>query len=60
MLNVDLKIISNLFASKLKTVLLSSVSSGKKAYIEKRFIGESGRLISEILSVTNNLKLKVI
>ena len=41
-------------------MLLSSVSSGKKAYIEKRFIGESGRLISEILSVTNNLKLKAI
>ena len=28
------------------------------AYIEKRFIGESRRLISDILSVTNHLKIK--
>ena len=58
MLSVDLKIISDLFAARLKTVLPSSISSEQRAYIEKRFIDESGRLISEILNVTNNLKIK--
>ena len=55
-LNVDLKIISKAFASKLKTVLPSLISSEQTAYIKKRFIGERGRLISDILSVTNTLK----
>ena len=54
--NVDLKIISKAFAFRLKTLLPSIISSEQTAYIEKRFIGESGRLISDILSVTNTLK----
>ena len=58
LLNVDLKIISKGFASRRKTVLPSIISSEQTAYIKKRFIGESGRLISDILSVTNNLKIK--
>ena len=58
LLNVDLKIISKAFASRLKTVLPSIISLEQTGYIEKRFIGESGRLISDILSVTNNLKIK--
>ena len=37
---------------------MSIISSKQTAYIEKRFIGESGRLMSDILSVTNNLKIK--
>ena len=39
-------------------MLPSIISLEQIAYIEKRFIGESGRLISDILSVTNNLKIK--
>ena len=34
------------------------ISSEQTAYIEKRFIGESGRFISDILSATNNFKIK--
>ena len=34
------------------------MSSEQTAYIEKRSIGESGRLISVALYVTNNLKIK--
>ena len=56
--NVDLKIISEAFASRLKTVLTSITSSQQTTYIEKRFVGEGGRLISDILNVTNNLKIK--
>ena len=55
LLNVNLKIISKAFASRLKP---SIISLEQIAYIEKRFIGECGRLISDILSVTNNLKIK--
>ena len=39
-------------------MLPSVISSEQKAYIEKRFTGESGRLISDILSVTNDFKIK--
>ena len=39
-------------------MLPTIISSEQTAYSEKRFIGESGRLISNILSVTNNLKIK--
>ena len=35
------------------------MSSKQTACIEKRFIGEGARLISDILSVTNNLKIKI-
>ena len=52
--NVDLKIISKAFASRLKAVLTSTISSEQTAYIKKQFIGESGRLISE----SNNFKIK--
>ena len=58
LLNVDLKVIPKGFVSRLKTELPSIISSEQTAYIEKRFIGERGRLISGILSVTNNLKMK--
>ena len=56
---LNVKIISRAFASRLKTVLTSIIISEQIAYIKKRFIGESGRLISDILSVTNNLKIKL-
>ena len=59
LLNVDLKIISRAFASRLKIVLTSIIISEQTAYIKKWFIGESGRLISDILSVTNDLKIKL-
>ena len=39
-------------------MLPSIIFSEQTTYIKKRFIDESGRLISDILSVTNNLKIK--
>ena len=48
LLNVDLKIISKALATRLKTVLPSITSLEQTAYIEKRFLGENGRLISDI------------
>ena len=58
LLNIDLKIISKAFASRIKTVLSSVISSEQTAYIEKRFICEGGILISNIMRVTNSLKIK--
>ena len=59
LLDVDLKIISKAFASRVKTVLPSIISLEQTGNIEKRFLGEGGRLIFDILSVTNNLKIKL-
>ena len=58
LLNLDLKIISKAFASTQKTELPSIISSEQTSYIEKRFIVEGRRFISDVLSVTNNLKMK--
>ena len=40
-------------------MLPSIAFSEQTGYIEKRFIGEGGRLIFDILSVTNNLKITI-
>ena len=53
MLNVDTKIISKDFALRLKNVLPHIISHDQTAYVKGRFIGESTRLISDILDVTN-------
>ena len=58
LLNVNLKTISKVFASRLKTMLTSIIYLEQTADIEKRFIGEGGRLISDIQSATSNLKIK--
>ena len=51
LLNVDIKILSKAFAAKLKPILPSIISSNQTAYVEKRCISESGRLISDIIEV---------
>ena len=53
LLNVDSKIISKAFSEKLKEVLPDLISSQQSAYVKKRHIGESGRLIiSDIIEIT--------
>ena len=51
MLNVDLKIISKALSEKLKKVLPDLISSQQTAYVKNRHIGESGRLISDIIEI---------
>ena len=58
LLNVDYKIISKTFACRLKNVLPNLVSSQQTAYVAQRCINESGRLISDLLSVTKKMKVK--
>ena len=49
LLNVDLKIISKALSERLKKVLPLLISPSQTAYVRNRFIGGSGRLISDIL-----------
>ena len=54
LLNVDTKIISKAFANRLKCILPNIISHDQTAYVKGRFIGESTRLISDILEVTDS------
>ena len=57
MLNTDLKILSKALATKLKSVLPSLITSQQTAYIQNRYIGEAGRLISNILDICDKLSI---
>ena len=52
LLNLDYKIISKLFASRLKNILPNLILSQQTAYVAQRCINKSERLISDLLSVT--------
>ena len=52
LLNVDTKILSKCLASRFIPVLPSLISSDQTAYVKGRYIGESIRLISDILDST--------
>ena len=56
-LNVDLKIISKALSEKLKNVLPDLISSQQTAYVKSRHIGESGRLISDVIEIAKIKKL---
>ena len=58
LLNVDLKIFSKALADRIKKYLPFLISSNRTAYVEGRFIGEGGRLFSDILQVTDFLNLR--
>ena len=53
MLNVDTKILSKVISNKLKTVLPTLIFSKQTADVKNRFIGESGRLISDIIEISS-------
>ena len=57
LLNVDTKIISKVLSGRIKEVLPSLISSNQTAYVDGRIISESGRLISDILEITDLSKL---
>ena len=58
LLNVDCKIICKALASCLKKVLPNLISPQQMAYVEDRFIFESGRLIADITEITGALNKK--
>ena len=57
-LNVDIKLISKVLASRLKSVISTTVNENQVVYVNNRFISESGRLISDVLKLTNSLDIE--
>ena len=55
MLNTDLKVFSKALAAKLKSVLPSLITSQQTAYVQNRYTGLAGRLISDILDISDKL-----
>ena len=54
LINVNAKIASKALAARVKKVLASIIKSDQTAYVEGRYIGESIRLISDILEYTED------
>ena len=57
LLNVDMKLISKVLASRLTSVISSIVNENQVAYVNNRFISEKGRLISDIIEINNSLNI---
>ena len=57
MLNFDLKIFSKPLAAKLKSVVPSLITSQQTAYVKNRYIDDAGRLISDILDISDKLSV---
>ena len=53
LLNVDYKIASKALAERLKKIVPVLISHEQTAYVNGRFICETGRLISDIIEVSN-------
>ena len=57
-MNIDAKLISKDLVERLKKVLPSLISKNQTAYVKGWFISEGGRLFSDILEISDNLKIK--
>ena len=53
-----MKLISKVLASQLKNVISTIVNENQVAYVNNRFISESGRLISDVLEIANSLDIE--
>ena len=60
LMNVDTKIASKCLASRVKKVLSNLIHSDQTAYVKDRYIGESVRLISDILEYTDSNDIEAI
>ena len=58
LLNVDYKIMSKALANRFKEILLDLISCQQTAYVKNRFIREGGRVISDILEISNVFNLR--
>ena len=50
-----MKLISKVLASRLKGVISTIANENQVAYVNNRFISESGKLICDVLEITNSL-----
>ena len=53
-----MKIISKVLSATTKNVLPFLISLNQLAYVKNRFISETGRVISDILEISNTLALE--
>ena len=58
LLNTDMKIIREVLSARIKNVLSFLISTNLTAYIKNRFISKSGRVISDIVAISNTLPLE--
>ena len=56
-LNVDTKTVSKALSKCLKNILPSLISDNQIAYVDERFISQGGRLLADVLQITDALKL---
>ena len=56
LLNIDVKILSKALAQRPKKTILFLSSANQSAYVDERFISEDGRLISDLLEISDTLK----
>ena len=59
-LNIDSKILSKAILIKLKAILPTLISSQQTTYVKNRFIGESGRLICDIIKIRGWFNIKAL
>ena len=60
LINVDTKILSKSLALRIKKILSSLIHSDQTAYVRDRYIGESVRLINDVLEFTDHEKIEAI
>ena len=53
----DVKILSKVMAQCVKKTLPFLISANQSAYVDGRFISEGGRVISDLLEISDTLKL---
>ena len=58
LLNIDAELISEVLAKRIRKHLPSLISSNQTVSVDKRFISEGSRLISDILEIMDLLKVK--
>ena len=58
LLNIDTKLISKVLAERLKNVQPSLICSDQTSSVKGRFISEGGRLISDVLEISDKLQIK--
>ena len=58
LINFDAKLLSKALAERLKAVLPSIIKHDQTAYVYNRFIGESVRVVSDVLEITKTMDIE--
>ena len=58
LLNADMKIMSKVLSTRIENVLPFLISPNQTVYAKNRLISEDGRVISDILEISNSIALE--